>query len=54
MSIRVEETLFYIHGKNTSIIIENVNGYLLLRHVGRRVNQYHQSNAVFEKDHAFS
>lgn len=54
MSIQVEETFFYIHGKNTSIIIENVNGYLLLRHVGRRVNQYHQSNAVFEKDHAFS
>nr|WP_230321702.1 MULTISPECIES: alpha-galactosidase [Streptococcus] len=37
-----------------SMIIENREGDLLLRHIGGKIANYHGSNAIFEKDHAFS
>nr|WP_306467955.1 alpha-galactosidase [Streptococcus pasteurianus] len=37
-----------------SMIIENREGDLLLRHIGGKISNYHGSNAIFEKDHAFS
>ena len=36
------------------MIIENREGDLLLRHIGGKIANYHGSNAIFEKDHAFS
>lgn len=54
MGIRIEGNLFYIQSKEMSMIIENKEGDLLLRHIGGKIAKYHGSNAVFEKDHAFS
>lgn len=54
MGIKIEGNLFYVHSKNMSLIIENHEGDLLLRHIGGKITAYHGSNALFEKDHAFS
>lgn len=35
------------------MIIENREGDLLLRHIGGKIANYHGSNAILEKDHAF-
>lgn len=37
-----------------SLILEEREGYVFQRYIGKRINQYHGSNAVIEKDHAFS
>ncbi|HAK38949.1 alpha-galactosidase (melibiase) [Streptococcus infantarius subsp. infantarius] len=54
MGIKIEGNLFYVNSKNMSLIIENREGDLLLRHIGGKITAYHGSNALFEKDHAFS
>ena len=54
MSIVVNKNYYYITSKDLSLIIEEHDGDLLLRHLGRKVNRYHGSNAVHERDHAFS
>ncbi|SDQ36196.1 alpha-galactosidase [Streptococcus equinus] len=54
MGIRIEGNLFYIQSKGMSMIIENKEGDLLLRHIGGKIAKYHGSNAILEKDHAFS
>lgn len=54
MGIRIKGNLFYIQSKEMSMIIENREGDLLLRHIGGKIVNYHGSNAIFEKDHAFS
>lgn len=54
MGIRIEGNLFYIQSKEMSMIIENKEGDLLLRHIGGKIAKYHGSNAILEKDHAFS
>ena len=54
MSIVVNKNYYYITSKDLSLIIEEHDGDLLLRHLGRKVNRYHGSNAVNERDHAFS
>lgn len=54
MSIVVNKNYYYITSKELSLIIEEHDGDLLLRHLGRKVNRYHGSNAVHERDHAFS
>ena len=54
MGIRIEGNLFYIQSKKMSMIIENKEGDLLLRHIGGKIAKYHGSNAILEKDHAFS
>ena len=54
MAIKIDKHLFYINTKNSSLIIEERDGYLLLKHLGRKIESYHFSNTVFERDHAFS
>ena len=54
MGITIKGNLFYIQSKKMSMIIENREGDLLLRHIGGKIANYHGSNAIFEKDHAFS
>ncbi|WP_422804462.1 alpha-galactosidase [Streptococcus sp. FT1-55] len=54
MGIIIKENLFYIQSKEMSMIIENREGDLFLRHIGGKIANYHGSNAIFEKDHAFS
>lgn len=54
MSIVVNKNYYYITSNDLSLIIEEHDGDLLLRHLGRKVNRYHGSNAVHERDHAFS
>ncbi|MDY3025191.1 MAG: alpha-galactosidase [Streptococcus hyovaginalis] len=54
MGITVKDNLFYISSKDSSLILENRQGDLLLKHFGKRITSYHFSNTVFEKDHAFS
>lgn len=54
MGITIKGNLFYIQSKEMSMIIENREGDLLLRHIGGKISNYHGSNAIFEKDHAFS
>lgn len=54
MGIRIEGNLFYIQSKEMSMIIENKEGDLLLRHIGGKIAKYHGSNAILEKEHAFS
>ncbi|SUO79233.1 alpha-galactosidase [Streptococcus equinus] len=54
MGIRIEGNLFYIQSKEMSMIFENKEGDLLLRHIGGKIAKYHGSNAILEKDHAFS
>ncbi|WP_317334241.1 alpha-galactosidase [Streptococcus orisratti] len=54
MGIIIKGNLFYIQSKEMSMIIENREGDLLLRHIGGKIANYHGSNAIFEKDHAFS
>ena len=45
MGIRIEGNLFYIQSKEMSMIIENKEGDLLLRHIGGKIAKYHGSNA---------
>ena len=54
MGVRIENNLFYVESKNLSLIIENRNGYLLLKHLGKTIKNYIGSNSVYERDHAFS
>ncbi|WP_128837324.1 alpha-galactosidase, partial [Streptococcus sp. DD11] len=54
MGIKIENNLFYINSKESSLIIEERGGYLLLKHLGRKIGSYHFSNTVCERDHAFS
>lgn len=54
MKIIKENSLFYLHSKAMTMIIEEQAGYLFLRYIGRKVTQYHHANAVVLKDHAFS
>ena len=54
MGITIKGNLFYIQSKEMSMIIENREGDLLLRHIGGKIAKYHGSNAILEKDHAFS
>lgn len=54
MGVRIENNLFYVESKNLSLIIENRNGYLLLKHLGKTIKNYKGSNSVYERDHAFS
>lgn len=54
MGITIKGNLFYIQSKEMSMIIENREGDLLLRHIGGKIANYHGSNAILEKDHAFS
>lgn len=37
MGVRIENNLFYVESKNLSLIIENRNGYLLLKHLGKTI-----------------
>lgn len=53
MGIIIKGNLFYIQSKEMSMIIENREGDLLLRHIGGKIANYHGSNAILEKDHAF-
>lgn len=54
MGITIKGNLFYIQSKEMSMIIESREGDLLLRHIGGKIANYHGSNAILEKDHAFS
>lgn len=54
MAIRIEQNLFYIESKGLSLILENRDGYMVLKHLGRPIPSYHFSNTVHEKDHAFA
>ena len=54
MGIRKEENLYYVEAKQFSIILENRDGYLLLKHIGKKIGSYHFSNSIYERDHAFS
>lgn len=54
MSITINKNYYYINSKELSLIIEEKEGDLLLRHLGRKITNYHGSNAVNERDHAFS
>ena len=54
MAIRIEQNLFYVESKGLSLILENRDGYLMLKHLGRPIPSYHFSNTVHERDHAFS
>ena len=54
MSITINKNYYYINSKELSLIIEEREGDLLLRHLGRKITNYHGSNAINERDHAFS
>ena len=54
MSITINKNYYYINSKELSLIIEEKEGDLLLRHLGRKITNYHGSNAINERDHAFS
>lgn len=54
MSIYKSDQLFYLHAKDLTMIIEEQYGYLFLKYIGKKVKRYHGSNAVIQKDHAFS
>lgn len=54
MTIIKKENLFFIHSSDMSIIIEEYDSHLLLRHIGKKINNYNRGNAVVHKDHAFS
>lgn len=54
MTINKDGSLFYLHSKDMTMIIEEQSGYLFMKHIGRQVKRYHQANAVVMKDHAFS
>ena len=53
MSITINKNYYYINSKELSLIIEEREGDLLLRHLGRKITNYHGSNAINERDHAF-
>ena len=53
MGVRIENNLFYVESKNLSLIVENRDGYLLLKHLGKTIKNYKGSNSVYERDHAF-
>ena len=40
MGIRIENNLFYVESKGLSLIIENRDGYLLLKHLGKTIKNY--------------
>ncbi len=46
MAIRIEQNLFYVESKGLSLILENRDGYLMLKHLGRPIPSYHFSNTV--------
>lgn len=52
--IRISDELFYIHAGDFSIILGKRHGYLTLHHIGSKIDRYHFSNRLIEKDHAFS
>ncbi|MDU2585321.1 MAG: hypothetical protein E7C85_08245, partial [Anaerococcus prevotii] len=54
MGIIIEDRLYYVHAKGLSMILENRDGDLLLKHLGKSIKNYNFSNTIFEKDHAFS
>lgn len=54
MGVRIENNLFYVESKSLSLIIENRDGFLLLKHLGKTIKNYRGSNSVYERDHAFS
>lgn len=54
MTITVNEHLYNIQSGDASMIIEEREGYLFLKHLGRKISSYHFSNTVYERDHAFS
>ena len=37
MAIRIEQNLFYVESKGLSLILENRDGYLMLKHLGRPI-----------------
>ena len=41
MAIRIEQNLFYVESKGLSLILENRDGYLMLKHLGRPIPSYH-------------
>ena len=54
MGIASKGIFFTFKVKRCQMIIENKEGDLLLRHIGGKIAKYHGSNAILEKDHAFS
>lgn len=54
MGIIIKDRLYYVHAKGLSMILENRDGDLLLKHLGKSIKNYNFSNTIFEKDHAFS
>ena len=54
MGVRIENNLFYVESKGLSLIIENRDGFLLLKHLGKTIKNYRGANSVYERDHAFS
>lgn len=54
MNISKEGSLFYLHAKNMTMIIEEQSGYLFMKYLGRQIRSYHHANAIVLKDHAFS
>ena len=41
MAIRIEQNLFYVESRGLSLILENRDGYLMLKHLGRPIQSYH-------------
>lgn len=54
MKIKRENHLFYLISQDMSLIIEERNGYLFLKHLGRKIENYNFSNTINEIDHSFS
>ncbi len=47
MGVRIEKNLFDVERKNLSLIIENLNGYLLLKHLGKTMKNWIKVPIVF-------
>ncbi|MBP2622411.1 alpha-galactosidase [Streptococcus oricebi] len=54
MAIKIDKNLFYIQSKGLSLILEEREGYLLLKHLGKRIDTYHFSNQIIEREHTFA
>ncbi|UUX35098.1 alpha-galactosidase [Fundicoccus culcitae] len=54
MAIYAEDNLFFINSKGFSLILENYHEYLMVRHIGKKVQTYQHSNLLIDKDHSFS
>ncbi|MGO4936196.1 alpha-galactosidase [Fundicoccus sp. Sow4_H7] len=54
MTIQIKDSLFFIHSKGFSLILEQYHDYLMVRHIGKNVTSYNNSNRLINKDHAFS